>query len=245
MVSQRRLLTRRWVPAARYLCATIAAFALLATSTRPNEAAQDDPQELRERIERFLRTPHIHGIGYEEAKSLGPQALPILERISLDSAYKSVWWKAVLAVGYIGGQNSFATLKRFMWNRFTGEIDFDTFVAQTTALVAMGWIDGPGEAERLRYLSKGTNPAFWTGLPWRCPAVGEPGIANVLLSKSAINGLSLTGSAYADSVFEQLAKKPHSPRQVGNIEDGQERNRQIRMVGRQMYLQQNRKRDSR
>jgi hypothetical protein len=184
-------------------------------------------------VHSFISESHITGIPYERAHSLGPSALPALYEMLRDVQSKPDWWKVVLTVGNIGVPASYDSLADFMWTRFRGPVDFETFRAQTSTLYGIGSLT-PSQ-ESVAYLIKGTNPEVWRRLPWTFVVPGESEWFGVTLGMSSIAGLGLTGTERADSALKALEAKPYAPGQVRSIKEALKRNAAIRKRGRLAY----------
>lgn len=182
-------------------------------------------------VEAILSPTHAHGLRFDTLASLSEAVLPQLARALNDPSEKQRWLNALTAIGVIGGARSQSVIEEFIWGRFKGELDIDTFRAMMIAVEALGWSKSGPTTEALKQLTDGTNPEHWRSLPWTHTIAGSPDYARVILSEVAINGLSYTGTASAESTLISLSRSPHHRRQVGNIEEGLIRNRAVRERG--------------
>jgi hypothetical protein len=191
----------------------------------------------RAEVVRYLDQIFVHGVPYDYARELGPEAVPILEAY-LDSDSHHVWRSTIVAtIAFLAGRRAFPILRRFTWERFHGEVDLSTFQALTATQSVLGAVQG---SEAVEYLAKGTNPDSWKGIPWSFGTYhGEK--LHLLMSKVAINGLGLTGTARAAEVLEKLRRHPFAPQQLSNINEALPRNEEVRKIGLAEYL---RRRDS-
>jgi hypothetical protein len=184
----------------------------------------------------FVITQYTHGVPYEDAHALGESALPQLEAMLHDPLMKPHWSTIVTTIAYVGKARSFQVLKDFMWKRFEGTVDDTTWRALLNTPNVMGVIpDGPGAAVS-SYLEKGTNPAFWDGLPWKDSYHGPHGDLGIMLSKVSINGLACTGTKHAATALAALKTKPYSPRQLPNIVEGLSINEEVAKRGVVAYM---------
>jgi hypothetical protein len=183
------------------------------------------------RVDAIVSQSSPHGFRFEDAASLPEAARSKLGQMLEDTALKRDWTKVLSAIGIMGGAASHRVIHAFIWQRFRGEIDEETFGAMLTAVDALGWDKSGPAPEALRELMAGTDPEYWRALPWTHTIEGSTDHARILLSQLAINGLSYSGSEVADSALTALARHPLHPRQVGNIKEGIERNRAIRQKG--------------
>lgn len=150
------------------------------------------------------------------------------DRILGDVSRKRDWVTAITAVGRWSGDEAMGVLDKFIWRRYSGQIDTDTFRAMLVAVSALQWTDREPNPEIVVELAKGIDPDYWKRLPWTHSIEGSTQAARVLMSQVAINGLSSTGTEYAESTLVQLLRRPFHPRQVGNVAEGLERNRKVR-----------------
>ena len=190
------------------------------------------------RVQDFLKRTYFHGIPYDEARSLGPQALPELEVMLHDDSLKPQWRKIVGIIGYIGAPKSFQILHDFMWERFSGVVDSDTWKALLNVPNVMGTIPDTPNAPVIAYLEQGTNPAFWDSLPWTESYHEMHGDLGVVLSRVSINGLACTGAQRAKVILKRLETHPFSPRQLSNVREGLEAHERIAKKGLATYLKE-------
>jgi hypothetical protein len=123
-----------------------------------------------------------------------------------DPAMKRHWSNIVTTIAFVGEPQSFPILKAFMWDRFHGTVDTDTWKALLGAPNVMGAIrDFP---EVVSYLEAGTNPAFWDSLRWTERIHAEWGDLSIVLSQVSINGLACTGTRRAAQVLAHECSPP-------------------------------------
>jgi hypothetical protein len=193
-------------------------------------------------VREFVTRNYFHGIPYEEARSLGPQALAELEQMLSDPSMKAHWARIVTMIAYIGAPRSFRILKSFTWERFSGTVDDETWRALLLVPNVMGAIpDAPG-APVSEYLERGTNPAFWDSLPWTERLHARYGDLSLVLSKVSINGLAATGTRRAALALAKLRDKPYSKRQVPTIMEGIKVNEEISRIGIAEYQKRTKER---
>ncbi|HEX7078103.1 MAG TPA: hypothetical protein VF363_06770 [Candidatus Eisenbacteria bacterium] len=186
----------------------------------------------RAQVLAFLDQIFVHGVPYEDAHALGPEAVPILHQLLEDDQYRSERSAIIAAIAFIGAPESFGILLDFSWHRPRGEVDLDTFQALMAVQSVMGTLR---TREAIDYLAAGVSPQFWEAIPWTFGRY-HGAERDLYLSKTAINGLSYTGSRRAAEVLARLKKKPFSPRQQSNIEEGIVRNAAIRSAGLVEYI---------
>lgn len=208
----------------------IVLFALLLTSAR---ADASDASSRESTLVAFVHGSWEHGIPYTEARTFVAE-LPRLRAWLKADSMRSSWATIVIMIGYIGQPEDFNTLKDFLENRFTGEVDDPAFQAGISSVAVLGHI-AISSKPAMSYLKSGTNPAFFRHVRWTYGAPSKE--LHLLLSKLAINALSSTGTAEAEKVLVELLKKPYDDAQHYNITEGIERNRRIMVVGRETYFQ--------
>ena len=212
-------------PPNHWLCATLILICVPPAPLGAGPTGED--------VRSFVRSPHIHGVPYDDARKLGPQALPELYRTLRSDADKAHWWKAVIAIGAIGEPTSFDSLHSFTWGRFKGEIDLDTFKAQTSTFYAMGSLPGNEGRRSIGYLIRGADQESWIDLPWSYGTSSE--WVRQKLSRSSIAGLGLTGSVRAEEFLRSLESQSHGAGELSVIRTALKRNSEIRRVGRSQF----------
>ena len=66
------------------------------SSAQPAASSVRPAETLQTRVTQFVALRYHHGIPYEQARSLGPGALPTLKRLLADENYKSSWTNIVI-----------------------------------------------------------------------------------------------------------------------------------------------------
>jgi len=184
----------------------------------------------------FVSRTYIHGVPYDEARKLGPGAVPTLKLLLGDIALKPYWRNIILTIGFIGGPESYGILRSFTWDRFKGELDDETFSALIEVPDAMGCIAAVRESpEALTYLEKGTSRETWARLPWAVKKYPPEYVAE-RLSNLSISGLSWTGSPQAERVLIKLSGKPRDERQRRALQVSLNRTREIARIGLADYV---------
>jgi hypothetical protein len=153
-----------------------------------------------------------------------------------DVSMKPRWRSIVGTIAYIGAPRSFTILKAFMWERFRGPVDNETWKALLSVPNVMGTIPDSPDARVLDYLERGTNPSVWDALPWTERSHKRQGDLSIVMSEVSINGFACSGTERAAAVLAKLKQKPYSPRQVLNIEEGIKVNQEVRQKGLAAYL---------
>jgi len=194
--------------------------------TQPLDRDTDFDMRVREFV-----TRSYHGFPTFDAQKLGPTAVPILEALLRDPAFKHSWANIAQTIGAIGAPDAFDSLRAFVWARFRGAIDDTTFNGIVAAQVAM-WRVAPTRPEVVQYLEKCSDPSFWTSLPWRL-ATGPPRGLFLSMSKISINSLSCIVTPSAIQSLENLHQRPFDSAQLQNIVEGIEREDRILRIGRE------------
>jgi hypothetical protein len=184
------------------------------------------------RIHDFVVSGFHHGVPYKIAHDFGPEGLPILARMLDDDDYHDHRDNIVTTIAWIGDPQGFPILRSFLLDRFSGEVDIHTFQALAVTPSVMGAIR---DSKVTDFLVDHVDPAAWKEVRWSFETNRDEKL-RVLLSKTAINGLSLAGTSRAGSVLAKLKKKPYSTRQVPNIEEGIKRNAEIASKGLEEYM---------
>lgn len=207
---------------------------VLASPLNAQQTASSRP-EPTERVESFVKSSFDHGVPYSEARALGIASLPTLRQWLREDERRPHWGTIVSTIGYLGEPNDFSVLRDFVMTRFTGEVDEPTFRSILTSMYAIGHIAARSK-EATEFLKAGTNPSFYRELEWSYRSHKDAGLG-VLLSKLAINGLSLSGRPEAEQTLRGLEKDPYDDTQLSNIREGLKRLREIKVRGRDGYLE--------
>lgn len=180
-------------------------------------------------VKSFVRQSYVHGVPFQEARVLGPDAIRVLESMLADESSKPYWSNVVTTIAFIGDPHGEKILHDFIWNRFRGEVDLATFQALISAQGMRGHISGLAGMPAPE-LASGVDPAHWKNLPWRYRAYkGER--LGVLWSKLTINALSYSAEPKAREILERLSARPHLESQRANIEEGLVRHYEISRTG--------------
>jgi hypothetical protein len=167
------------------------------------------PEELQSRVLDTVTMRYSHGMPPQRARALGPAALPILSGLLRDERYKGHWVKVVQAIGNIGDTAYFDTLHAFIWNRFHGEIDQQTFHAIEIAqgnLYPMATLS----QRALDYLLASANSSFWLSAPWTVQGLPLASVPTYMVSHT-LSALSLTDSDRVDAILQALPPPGGSP----------------------------------
>lgn len=232
--TERRFCASSW----SLVCASLV-LCVLAVSAPRAEAAPDEGSpsraatgpnagdSLRGKILAFVEPLYIHGVPYESAQRLGPEALPILEELLADPALKPQWTTLVAVTAFVDAPRSFDVLTHFLENRFRGDVDHQTFSALMNVLSVLGTVHdrrvGP-------YLIRGADKKTWSHLRWR-PSNYTRGRLASLLAHLSLSGLSFSGTEEARVFLAKRLQGATDDWEKRNIPDLLERNEAIRREG--------------
>ncbi len=177
----------------------ITAMALI-TPLPAAEKGQKDPadQQLAERVQRFLRTPSPAGVRAEEARELGKEAVPFLEKSLTKRVDKSYHPKAITALGFIGDAGARRSLMTYM-DSSRGPVGPSGFEGLLNAPMALGHL-AVDDDEALRFLLDRADVAYWAGTKDE----GAQGNEAVFIVRAIMNGLGLSGRPEALRKLEAL-----------------------------------------
>jgi hypothetical protein len=216
----------------------LALWLLLPTLLLPGLSAYangETREEYTGHLASFVRGSWEHGIPYTEARAFGPEALPYLREWLKADPLREQWTTIVWMIGYIGQPEDFETLREFLEDRFTGEVDGATFNALISAIHVMGHVAVSSD-KAMAYLRSATNPNYFQKIKWT-HETSDVRDLHVLLSKLAINALGTTGRPEAEQILKDIQRKPYDKRQLGNVALGLEIYRGIATQGRVAYFQ--------
>lgn len=176
-------------------------------------------------------------VSYTEAHALGSEALPLLEGYLREEAWKKKWVIIVHAINFIGDPSGFSPLRDFLFNRFSGAVDHETFEALHCTVSSMGPLAARSDSA-FQFLVSGTDPSYWTRVQWWGPnrrggAEGQ----HVWLSELSIMQLGLSGRPEAVSVLKRLDKKPYAEVQTSSIKEALKLQREVQAAGPDRYYE--------
>jgi hypothetical protein len=230
-VSQLRLSRR----GRRSLVAIIAAssFSLpLFASPQPLAAASSAPT--RSEVLSFVQTMWMHGPPFHRAQDLGSASLSTLYEALRDQNSRRYWSNAVFAIGAIGDTASFDTLLNFIWDRFSGDVDLDTFRALMGAQAAFGTMSARSP-KVLQYLERTSRPVAWRAIRWRYESNSGDKLSRIM-SKMAIQSLSLSASPGAALALNDLRRDLHGGIKPEFVDEAIANNQRVRSLGLREYM---------
>jgi hypothetical protein len=163
------------------------------------------------------------------ARSLGGAALPILAGMLRDETLRPVWKNATAAIGYIGDVAYFDTLRSFVWDRFSGDVDATAFRAMKMAQISLGMM-ACTSTQVLDYLERCVNPDVWQTLRWHWGA-DQGRRLGVEMSLFTLIALGYTDSERAASILSAVLAHPFDAEQVLVAREALDRLKKTRVRG--------------
>jgi hypothetical protein len=164
-------------------------------------------QNSESKVNTLVTGYYIRGVPYGAARDLGPEAVPHLASVLRDERMKPHWKNTVQILNYVGAPTSFPILRQFIVDRFKGEIDQETYLAISAAIVTMGPL-ARISPQAFQFLATGTNPKSWASVRWTFRD-SRSEKRNIQMSRNCLNALATSGTAETD----HLPKIPNgSPR---------------------------------
>lgn len=194
-----------------------------------------DSARIAQTVDEMAFSLHIHGVSYIKAHSLGPGAIPRLRAILRNSSKKEYWANATAMLGSIGTRDCYIELQDFIWKRFQGEIDKNTYSALTSAVSVLGFTDGDGNPDLLRSLVRGAKPAYWARLPWRARGVQEERLCN-LLSRLSLRGIGYLAGDEARRAIVKMGSDPAFSNRKREIAEALALNDEVTQYGLENYM---------
>ena len=181
------------------------------------EQADIATSDLESRVTRLVRAQYAYGMPTTNPRQMGPDAVPILEKLLRESEEKRSWLQVVTALAFIGLPSSYDSLRSFIWTRFSGPVDAETFRALFRAQATLGAFSG-SRPDVIDSLVQSTNPDSWVALPWsyRTKDLG------VLMAGRSIYALSTIADGKAVAALERMERNP-DPDLVDYLADARER----------------------
>jgi hypothetical protein len=173
-------------------------------------------RDLEQRVGRFLMLQRGYGMPRGEARKLGTRSLPLLVLALRDDQHKATWLNATAAMAFIGDTSYFDTLRAFVWDRFSGPIDEDTFRAIRYAQCDLN-VMATMSQRVLDYLEATSDPAVWAVIPWTSFGRSPEQVAHVMALESII-ALGYTDSDRARKVLLRLSKGQNDLSRGQNIQ---------------------------
>ena len=159
---------------------------------------------LEQRVADFIEGTYVHGVPYDEARTLGAAAVPIL--VGLIKTQPADRSNILTVLGMLGGSDAELALKDFVRSG-SGNLADEEVELRLDALTALGYAANVATTDAtLNYLIGGLQPATWPDLPtWRLPSGGDP---SAQLRQRSIAALGLSGKTEALSALQVLLNPP-------------------------------------
>jgi hypothetical protein len=193
---------------------------------RPNAST---PAVLQAEVRDVVARLYEHGMPRTRARNLGAAALPILAGMLRDDALRQVWQNAAAAIGYIGDVAYFDTLRSFVWDRFSGDVDASAFRAILMAQISLGMMASMSPPV-LDYLERCVNPDTWQTLSWYSGR-DQGRRLGVAMSLFTLIALGYTDSERAASILSVVLAHPYDTEQVLVAREALDRLNKIRVRG--------------
>jgi uncharacterized repeat protein (TIGR01451 family) len=181
-------------------------------------------------IEPFVKTLHIHGIPYEQARQFGPEAIPILLDLLADPENGLYATNIVVTLGFLGYPSARQPLLDYL-SQTQGEVSLEQFRALTAVPFALSQLAYQGDISALNFLLQGSNPAYWNGvtLPWTYNGAAS----TAELYQATLLGLGVSGLPQAQTRLEEIANGGRLSTQAENeaLQQALALNRQVQDEG--------------
>lgn len=176
---------------------------LLCAVTRPTGAD----------VYQVVRSVYYHGMPYELAHGLGPEAVPTLLDLLSREEEREHWANIVTVLGMIGDDRATEPLIGFLEQRFTSPVDVATYRALLEVHTSLGFLARDPSSRAFAYLRDGTSLQAWQdkSLAWSVPSMQNEA-RDVLMIRRSIAGLGVTAT---EAAIEHLRSMERSPEYSG------------------------------
>lgn len=149
-------------------------------------------------VYQVVRTTYYHGIPYQHARSLGPEAVPTLLELLGRDEEREHWANIVTVLGIVGDGRATEPLIDFLEHRFAGPLDGATYSALVAVPTSLGLLARDSNSRAFAYLRDATSLEFWQvkQLAWSLPSL-EGQERDLLMVRRSITGLGFSGSEAA------------------------------------------------
>jgi hypothetical protein len=169
----------------------------------------------------FVRQTFIEGIPYEEALRFSRASIPTLLQMLADDGERRHWANVIVMLGIIGDDTVVTPMVSFIEGRASGSATAESFRAREAGLMALGYlVNRTGNQQALDYLIGGMSPEAWDrrGVIGKAPSHANTVERNRDLSRLAILGLALSGTAGAERALRSVQGLPDSQKTRFQIE---------------------------
>jgi hypothetical protein len=161
-------------------------------------------QKFEDRVNTLVTGYYIRGVPYGAARDLGAEAVPHLAKALRDESMKPHWKNTVQILNYVGAPTSFPILRHFIMDRFKGEIDQETYLSISAAIVTMGPL-ARISPQAFQFLANGSNPKSWAPVRWTFRD-SKSEKRNIQMSRDCLNALATSGMAEADHLLTEFVR---------------------------------------
>ena len=178
------------------------------------EAAAAAPPPM---IEEFVKTGHIHGVPYDEARAYGSAVVPKLLAMLEDPAYEKYWSNIVVTLCMIADERAVDPMLAFIESGGDGDLSRAQYSAKLSAIIALGYIvNQKGNEKCLDYLKASVKQGTWErrGITGDSAFAPSGSARDRELSTKAILGLALSGSPEAAETLRELQGPAKDPEQM-------------------------------
>jgi hypothetical protein len=204
-------------------------------------AAPAPPDSVTYRVDGLITSRPFHGLRYEDARALGPEAIPILRARLHDPNYEGFRSDICSAICMIGAPEGYPILRAFIWDRgknlYPNLGEPRPCIAPMVAQSGMGLI-AKNSDDALKYLMQGTNPAYWDSLPWHC---SDGGNTRRLMVNHSIIALTYTERVEARAHLVKISDSGQSEEVRSRAQRAVARFDEIKKLGYAEYVRQDRK----
>lgn len=161
----------------------------------------------------FVKTLHIHGIPYEQARQFGPEAVPILLDLLADPENAPYATNIVVTLGFMGYPSARQPLLDYL-TQTQGEVSLEQYRALTSVPYALSQLAHQGDVSALTFLLQASDPGYWNGsrLPWTYNGQAQ----SLELYRQVLLGLGVSGLPQAQTRLAEIATQGSLSAQADN-----------------------------
>jgi hypothetical protein len=155
----------------------------------------------------FVRQTFVHGVPYDQARALGPDASKVLIPLLADPAQEPYLANIVVTLGIAADPSSVDPLIGVVQGG-TGRLTREQYAARTGAIMALGYLANAIDDPRaMQYLQQGATVGGWNArnIGWSSPFDESAADRNLQLARVSILSLALTGKPAAAETLTQVA----------------------------------------
>lgn len=203
--------------------------------TPGEERQQPQVTDVTRQVREFVSRSFVHGVPYEEARKLGPAAVPVLIGLLKEPSQEQNLTNIVVTLGYIGDKRASQPLIDFL-ERTTGNVSDAKFDALLSVPSALGHLSRSGDERALSYLVAQSQPHQGTAPSWSFGSYKGSALHEEM-EVMAARGLAVSGVDEAcDELGELLALVDHEAKP--SVRKGQSQCSEINRKGYVAWLKQ-------